>query len=175
MDEINCWRTQFKSKPEHLVIHVRTNDLTNGINLLNNGKKIVKKINENLPKTCITFSSIINRKDRKDIDKNLTDTNQRFKSYCRQKNINYIENANIDENCLGVKKLHLSRKGTSCFGKNLLKYLSNVWLDSDTVNHESVQKLNYYTESRTVYSKDIRATAGQYSWNSNSPYTVNKC
>ena len=122
IDDVNL----FKSTPEHLVIHVRTNDLTNGINLLNNGKKIVKKINENLPKTCITFSSIINRKDRKDIDKKLTDTNQRFKSYCRQKNINYIENANIDENCLGVKKLHLSRKGNSCFGKNLLKYLSNV-------------------------------------------------
>ena len=122
IDDVNL----FKSTPEHLVIHVRTNDLTNGINLLNNGKKIVKKINENLPKTCITFSSIINRKDRKDIDKKLTDTNQRFKSYCRQKNINYIENANIDENCLGVKKLHVSRKGNSCFGKNLLKYLSNV-------------------------------------------------
>ena len=56
-------------KPEHLVIHVGTNDLTNGINLLNNAKKIVKKINEKLPKTCITLSSIINRKDRKGIDK----------------------------------------------------------------------------------------------------------
>ena len=55
--------------PEHLVIHVGTNDLTNGINLLNNAKKIVKKINEKLPKTCITLSSIINRKDRKGIDK----------------------------------------------------------------------------------------------------------
>ena len=60
-----------KSKPEHLVIHVGTNDLTNGINLLNNPKKIVKKINEKLPKTCIAFSRIINRKDIKGIYKKL--------------------------------------------------------------------------------------------------------
>ena len=74
-----------KLKPEHLVIHVRTNDLTNGINLLNNAKKIVKKINEKLPQTCIVSSSVINRKDRKGINKKLTETNQGLKNYCRQK------------------------------------------------------------------------------------------
>ena len=86
-----------KPKPEHLLIHVGTNDLTNDINLLNNAKKIVKKIHEKLPKTCIAFSSIINRKDQKGIDKKLTETNQRLRNYCRQKDINYIENANINE------------------------------------------------------------------------------
>ena len=74
-----------KSKPEHLVIHVGTNDLINGVNLLNNAKKIVKKINEKFSKTCIAFSSIINRKDRKGIDKKLTETNQRLKNYCRKR------------------------------------------------------------------------------------------
>ena len=48
LDEID---DVIKSKTEHLVIHVGTNDLTNGINLLNNAKKIVKKINEKLQKT----------------------------------------------------------------------------------------------------------------------------
>ena len=60
-----------KSKLEHLVIHAETIDLTKGINLLNNAKKIVKEINEKLPKTCIAFSRIINRKDRKGIYKKL--------------------------------------------------------------------------------------------------------
>ena len=49
---------------EHLVIHIGTNDLTNKINLLNNAKKIVTTINEKLPKICIAFLSIIDRKDR---------------------------------------------------------------------------------------------------------------
>ena len=48
LDEID---DVIKSKPEHLVIHVGTNDLTNRINLLNNAEKIVKKINEKLQKT----------------------------------------------------------------------------------------------------------------------------
>ena len=50
--------------------------------------------------------------------------------------------------------------------------MNNVWLDSDTVRHESVQKINYYTDSRIDYSKAI---AGEYISNSNSPYTKNKC
>ena len=110
MDEID---DVIKSKPEHLVIHVGTNDLTSSINLLNNAKKIVRNINEKLSKTYIAFSSIINRKDRKGIDKKLTETNQRLKNFCRQKDINYIENAKINEDCIGVKKLQLNRKGNS--------------------------------------------------------------
>ena len=130
------------------------------MNLLNNAKKIVNKINEKLPKICIAFSSIINRKGRKGINKKLTETIQRLKNYCRQKDINYIENLNINEDSLDVKKLHLNRKGNSCFAKNLLKYLSNIWLDSDTVRHESTQRINYYTDSKIGYSKEIRQLQG---------------
>ena len=89
------------------------------MNLLNNAKKIVNKINEKLPKICIAISSIINRKGRKGVNKKLTENIQRLKNYCRQKDINYIENSNINEDSLGVKKLHLNRKGNSCFAKNL--------------------------------------------------------
>ena len=47
--------------------------------------KTVRKINEKLPKTCIAFSSIINRKDRKDIDRNVAEANQRLSNYCNKK------------------------------------------------------------------------------------------
>ena len=82
-----------------------------------------------------------------------------MKNYCRQRDINYIENANLNEDCLGVKKLHLNRKGNSCFAKNVLKSLNNVWLDSDTVRHQFVQKINY-TDSRIDCSKEIRQLQG---------------
>ena len=68
MDQID---DKIKSKSERLVIHVGMNELTKGLNLLNNAKKMVKKINEKLPKTYIAFSNIINTKDQKDIDKKL--------------------------------------------------------------------------------------------------------
>ena len=96
MDEID---DVIKSKPEHLVIHVGRNDLAKGINLLNNVKKIVKRISKKLPKICTAFSSIIKRENGKILTKKLTVTNQ---------------------------KLHVNRKGNSSFAKNLLKYLNNI-------------------------------------------------
>ena len=115
-----------KYQPESVIIHAGTNDSTNGINLLNNGKKIVKELTTKLPKVKIAFSELITRKDKKNLDKNVTETNKRLKNYCRQKDIGYIDNSNITEDSLGIKKLHLNRKGNSFFAKNLLKYLNNV-------------------------------------------------
>ena len=115
-----------KYQPESVIIHVGTNDLTNGTNMLNNAKKIVKELTTKLPKVKIAFSELITRKDKKNLDKNVTETNKRLKNYCRQKGIGYIDNSNITEDSLGIKKLHLNRKDNSFLAKNLLKYLTNV-------------------------------------------------
>ena len=61
-----------------------TNDLTNGIKMLNNAKKIVKELTAKLLKVKIASSG---RKDKKNLDKNITETNKRLKNYCRQKDI----------------------------------------------------------------------------------------
>ena len=98
-----------KNKPECLIIHAGTNDLTNGISLLNQVKKIVKQMKKVSQNTKIVFSSIAIRKDRKNIDKKVAEVNSHLKNYCNQKNIEYIDNSNIKEDHLGVKKLHLNR------------------------------------------------------------------
>ena len=41
-------------KPESLIVHVGTNDLTNEINLLNNVKKIVNKTKKKSPNTVLS-------------------------------------------------------------------------------------------------------------------------
>ena len=115
-----------KYRPESVIIHAGTSDLTNGNYMLNNVKKIVKELTTKLPKVKIAFSGLITRKDKKKLDKNVTETNKRLRNYCRQKDIDYIDNSNITEDSLGVMKLHLNRKGNSFFAKNLLKYLNNV-------------------------------------------------
>ena len=86
-----------KNKPGDIVIHVGTNDITNGINLLNIVKKIVKQVFGISPRTTVAFSSIIVRKDNKNVEKSLADTNTRLKKYCQQKGIVFIENSNIKE------------------------------------------------------------------------------
>ena len=55
----------------------------------------MKKIS---PNTEVAFSSIVTRKDKKDISKTVQDTNSRLKNYYSQKNIYFIQNSNIWKN-----------------------------------------------------------------------------
>ena len=115
-----------KNKPDCLIIHAGTNDLTNGINLLNQAKKIIKEVKKVSHNTKIAFSSIVTRKDRKNIDKKVLEVNSHLKNYCSQKSIDFVDNNNIKEEHLGVKKLHLNKRGNSVLASNILKYLRST-------------------------------------------------
>ena len=107
-------------KPSSLVVHVGTNDLTSDINV----KKIVNKTNKTFPDTVLTFSNILFRKDKKNLEKTRADTNSRLKNFCRQKKINnFISNDNLKEEHPRIIKLHLNRKGNDIFAKNLLNFI----------------------------------------------------
>ena len=102
-------------KPESIIIHAGTNDLTNGVNLLSNVKRIVSKTSRTSPNTSLSFSNIIFPKYRRNIEKTCADTNSLLKNFCKQKNIELLSNDNSKEEHLGIKKLHLNRKGNSIF------------------------------------------------------------
>ena len=108
------------SKIKTLIVHAGSNDLTNNINTLRSVKKYAKRQN-----TKIVFSSIIFRKDKRDIEKQRNDVNIRLKNFCKQKNLYFIDNSNLKEEHLGLKKLHLNRIGNSIFAKNFLSDLEN--------------------------------------------------
>ena len=93
-----------KNKPDTLIVRA-------GTNVLNNFKKLIK-----LAK--LVFSSLIVRKDIKNIDKRVLDTNPRLRNFCNQKNIDYIDDTNIKEDHQGNKKLHLNKGGNSVLAKN---------------------------------------------------------
>ena len=112
-----------KGKPESLIIDIGTNNLTNNINLLRNVKEIVNKAKKTSPDTVLRFSDIVFRKDKKNIEKMRADTNSRFKNFCKQKNIKLILNDKLKEEHLGIKKLHLKRKGNTVFARNLLNFI----------------------------------------------------
>ena len=127
-----------KGKPESLIIHIGTHDLTNNINLLTNVKKIVNKVKKTSPDTVISFSDIVFRKDKKkNIEKTRADTKSRLRNFYKQKNIKLILNDHLKEEHLGIKKLHWSRKGNTVFAKNLLNFIEgNSFLNpsGDTCN-----------------------------------------
>ena len=118
---------KLRNKPGDIVMHVGTNGITNGVNLLNIVEKIVNQVSDILPRATVAFLSIIVRTDKKHVEKPLTDTNTRLKkSYCRQKEVSFIENSNIKESHLGKKKLHLNKTGKSFFAKNLINCIENL-------------------------------------------------
>ena len=106
-----------------LVVHAETTDLTKNINTLRSVKKLCEKAKRISPDTKILFSNIIYRKDRRNTDRQRIDTNARLKNFCNQKNISLIDNGIIKEEHLGVKKLHLNRRGNSLFAKNQLGFI----------------------------------------------------
>ena len=107
-----------KDKPDDLVIHIGTNDLMNNVKLLNNVKKILKKVSANAPSTNLAFSSIIVRKDIRNIEKSIVDTTARLKKFSMQRGIGCTNNNNIKEDFRRKKKLYLDQRG------NLLKYIN---------------------------------------------------
>ena len=119
LDEIE---DTLKTHPDTLIVHAGTNDLTKNINTLRSVKKLCEKAKRTSPDTKIVFSNIIHQKDRRNTNKQRMDTNARLKNFCNQKNIPLIDNGNIKEEHLGVKKLHLNRRGNFLFAKNLLGF-----------------------------------------------------
>ena len=67
--------------------------MSNGINMLNNAKKISKELTTKLQKVRIAFAGLLTRKDKKNLHKNITGSNKRLKNYCRQKDIAYMDNS----------------------------------------------------------------------------------
>ena len=120
LDEIE---DTLKTHPDTLIVHARTNDLTKNINTLRSVKKLCEKAKRIPPDTKIVFSNVIYQKDRRNTDKQRIDTNARLKNFCNQKNIPLIDNGNIKEEHLGVKKLQLNRRGNSLFAKNILGFI----------------------------------------------------
>ena len=119
LDEIE---DTLKTHPDTLIVHAGTNDLTKNINTLRSVKKLCEKAKRIPPDTKIVFSNVIYQKDRRNTNKQRIDTNARLKNFCNQKNIPLIDNGNIKEEHLGVKKLHLNRRGNFLFAKNLLGF-----------------------------------------------------
>ena len=54
-----------KEKPDNVMAHIGTNDLTCNVDLLNNAKKILKVISKDSPSTNLAFLSLITRKDKR--------------------------------------------------------------------------------------------------------------
>ena len=79
-----------KNKLDTLIVQAGTNDLMNGKNVLNNVKKVIKLVKRFSPQTKLGFSSLIIRKNKKNVNKELLDKNTRLRLFFKQKNIGFL-------------------------------------------------------------------------------------
>ena len=120
-------------RPDVLVLHIGSNDLTkkdlktdNEIDTIANLQNIINKVKKSAAQTRIAISSLIIRQDRPNIEKRVEELNGNLKTLCEENLIDYIEHSNIDESCLGIKKLHPNKKGKAYLAKNFIRYLSTI-------------------------------------------------
>ena len=117
-DMVDYVKPEAKKKPDALLIHVGTNDLTKGVNTMSKVRKSVEVIPEleNTENIQIGFPSIIQRTD-KDFTYEIKETNIKLKTYCLGKWVIFVDNGNINKSFLNNSKLHLNKKGTQRLAK----------------------------------------------------------
>ena len=116
---IDYIKPNIRKKPDFLLVHYGTNDLTNGINIMTKIRKVVATVEE-MDKIKLGFTSIICRKDVDKTDE-ITAVNDRFQKYCLSKGLLFVDNSNIDASYLNRGTLHLNRQGTSALADNFRK------------------------------------------------------
>ena len=93
-------------KLDTLIIHVKANDLTKGINAMKKVRKCVEVIRvlDNTENIQNKFSNIIQRTD-KDFSNKIKETNIKLNHYCLGKAFIFVDNDNINESYLKNSKL----------------------------------------------------------------------
>ena len=126
--KIQCMRQYIKpslsQKPDHVIIHIGTNDLASKLSAVNISNSIIdlatSSANDHLN---ITVSGIVPRSD--DLAIKAKEVNELLQRSCNERNIPFIDHENIDpSHHLNRSKLHLNKKGTKLISKTFTRYIS---------------------------------------------------
>ena len=103
--------SSIKRKPDILICHIGTNDLSKNIDPMPHLQTIVDRVKEKSATTKIPFSSLFVRKNRVDMEKNMEKLNMAIRKFCLENLIDYSNSRNVNESCLGQGKLYPNKKG----------------------------------------------------------------
>ena len=125
IDMIDYIKPELRHKPDIVILHCGTNDITNDVNTVKKIKKLVKEIEENDGSTDIVISGLIKRFDCNAIY-DIERINEKLERWCIGKGFTFIDNNNINEPCLNRGKLHLNRRGSSYLANNFKKFIESL-------------------------------------------------
>ena len=81
------------------------------------------KLGESIDSARVTFSSIIKRADKPELNHKIMQINDKLKSLCLENGYDFIDNINIGFRHLGRDKLHINKEGQRLLAVNYLNHL----------------------------------------------------
>ena len=115
-----------RKRPDLVLIHFGTNDITKSVNTEEYMQKVIDYLHKESPNTDSVVTLCTRKFDQPSHDKKIAGCNNVLKGICARNNLQYIDNSSIDESCLGIKKLHLNRKGKSYLANNLKHFIHDI-------------------------------------------------
>ena len=123
-------KPSIRAKPDHIILHVGTNDLQSNANLSEIAEKIASLPSEMKSNKCeASISAIIIRTDKPDLNKKGIEVNNALKEMCEENNIFLIDHSKkLKTSHLNSSRLYLNRKGDqildNIFTQHILKTLN---------------------------------------------------
>ena len=93
-----------RKKPDAIILHCGTNDLTKGVNTVESLEEIIQITKTQSEGPELVMSGLVTRRDKPDMIKKAAALNSCIKDFCRNQQIKFIENRNLDAACLASKK-----------------------------------------------------------------------
>ena len=125
-DIIDKIKPIIKKKPDLIIIHIGTNDLTKKVDTIPNLQSIINRIKKKSAATNLVISSILQRRDHPDIEDKVIARNKDIEKLCDENLIRYLNNNNINEGCLAKGKLHPNKKGNSYLANNFMRIIEDI-------------------------------------------------
>ena len=126
-DMVDYIKPAARKKPDKIIIHVGTNDISKSIdNTSENLDLVVKSVHELSPETQIFFSELCLRNDIAGSFSKVKQKNEEIRKFCQERNIGLVTNENIDNSCLAKKKLHMNQKGLKRLALNFKNFLGKM-------------------------------------------------
>ena len=122
VDMIGYLKPELCHKPDIIILHCGTNDITSDVNTVKKITKLVKEIEENDGSRDIVISELIKQFDR-DATDGIERINEKLKRCCIAKGLTFIDNNNINESCLNRVKLHLNRRDSFYLAINFKRFI----------------------------------------------------
>ena len=121
-------RPVIRGKPDSVITHAGTNDLTKNVDTQEMIREIVEESKKESPSKMIVLSSLTIRKDVKNnpgIEKKIHKLNLKMKNLAKELSIGWMDDSNIDASCLGFSMLHQNKKGNALLANNFINEIES--------------------------------------------------